>query len=80
MEHVQTLTQVGIRSLRNGRDAMEDAIADGNRVIDVEEFRDLRPRGIAELLPGDAPVYVSIDIDVLDMPRVPGCVSSRPTS
>ncbi|MGH2428056.1 MAG: arginase family protein [Candidatus Limnocylindria bacterium] len=78
MEHVQTLTQVGIRSLRNGRDAMEDAIADGNRVIDVEEFRDLRPRGIAELLPADAPVYVSIDIDVLDMPLVPGCVSAEP--
>lgn len=78
MEHVQSLTQVGIRSLRNEREAMEDAVADGNRVIDVEEFRDLSPRGIAELLPADAPCYVSIDIDVLDMPLVPGCVSAEP--
>jgi agmatinase len=78
MQHVQTLTQVGIRSLRNGRDAMEDAIADGNRVVDMEEFRDLSPRGIAEILPADAPCYVSIDIDVLDLPLVPGCVSGEP--
>jgi agmatinase len=78
MDHVRSLTQVGIRSLRNGRDAMEDAIADGNRVIDVEEFRDLRPRSVAELLPANAPCYVSIDIDVLDMPLVPGCVSAEP--
>jgi agmatinase len=78
MEHVQSLTQVGIRSLRNGRDAMEDAIADGNRVVDMEEFRDLSPRGIAEILPADAPCYVSIDIDVLDLPLVPGCVSGEP--
>ena len=78
MEHVQSLTQVGIRSLRNGQDAMEDSLADGNRIIDIEEFRDARPRGIAEILPADAPVYVSIDIDVLDMPLVPGCVSGEP--
>ena len=78
MEHVQSLTQVGIRSLRNGQHAMEDSLADGNRIIDVEEFRDVNPSGIAEILPADAPCYVSIDIDVLDMPLVPGCVSGEP--
>jgi agmatinase len=78
MDHVKSLTQVGIRSLRNGRDAMEDAIADGNRVVDMEEFRDLSPLGIADLLPADAPCYVSVDIDVLDLPLVPGCVSGEP--
>lgn len=78
MKHVESLTQVGIRSLRNEREAVEDAIADGNRVIDVEEFRDLAPGGIAELLPPGSACYVSIDIDVLDMPLVPGCVSAEP--
>lgn len=78
MPHVETLTQVGIRSLRNGRDAMEDALNDGNRVVDMEEFRDLSPLGLVEALPADAPVYVSIDIDVLDMSLVPGCVSLEP--
>jgi len=28
-------------------------------------------------LPKDEPVYVSIDIDVLDLPLVPGCASSE---
>jgi agmatinase len=78
MDHVESIIQVGIRSLRNEREAVEDAISDGNRVIDVEELRDLTPSGLAELLPADAPIYVSIDIDVLDMPLVPGCVSAEP--
>jgi agmatinase len=44
----------------------------------MEAFRDVRPTGIAEMLPADAPVYVTIDIDVLDMSLVPGCVSGEP--
>jgi agmatinase len=78
MPHVQTLTQVGIRSIRNARDAMTDAIADGNRVVGMEEFRDLGERGVAEIVPDGAACYVSIDVDVLDMPLVPGCVSAEP--
>jgi agmatinase len=78
MPHVQSLTQLGIRSLRNGMDSVHDSIADGNRVIAMEEFRDLGAREIVAALPRDAPVYVSIDIDVLDMPLVPGCVSAEP--
>ena len=31
-----------------------------------------------EPLPRDANCYVSIDIDVLDLPLVPGCVSAEP--
>ena len=36
------------------------------------------PWGLAELLPEGARCYVSIDIDVLDLPLVPGCVSAEP--
>jgi len=79
MPHVQSLTQLGIRSIRNSRQAMEDAVTDGNRVLAVEEFRDLKAAGILGNLPTDAPVYVSIDIDVLDMSLVPGCVSAEPS-
>ena len=78
MPHVQSLTQVGIRSLRNPRSQIEDSLKDGNRVITQEEFRDLGPRRIVEALPRDARCYVSIDIDVLDLPLVPGCVSAEP--
>ena len=36
------------------------------------------PNGMTELVPKDVPIYVSIDIDVLDLPLVPGCVSAEP--
>ena len=78
MPHVLSLTQIGIRSLRNTRDVVEDSRNDGNRVIGMTEFRELGPNGIAEIVPRDARVYVSIDIDVLDLPLVPGCVSAEP--
>lgn len=78
LDQVQSLTQVGIRSLRNSKVAVDDSIGDGNRVLGMEEFRDTGPRGIAESLPKDAAVYVSIDIDVLDLSLVPGCVSAEP--
>ena len=78
MPHVQGLMQVGIRSLRNPKAWMDDTRADGNRVVSMEEFRDLGRYGLVESLPKDAKVYVSIDIDVLDLPLVPGCVSAEP--
>lgn len=78
MPHVQSILQVGIRSLRNGMSDVHDSLRDGNRIVGMEEFRDVLPRGIAEGLPHDAAVYVSIDIDALDMALVPGCVSGEP--
>ena len=78
MSHVESLTQVGIRSLRGRQSDIEDSKSDGNRVVTMEEFYSLGPAGIAEALPRDARCYVSIDIDVLDMPLIPGCVSAEP--
>ena len=78
MPHVQSITQVGIRSLRNTQEWVEDSINDGNRVIGMDEYRNLGPAGLAQILGRDEKCYVSIDIDVLDMPLVPGCVSAEP--
>jgi agmatinase len=78
LPQVRSLTQLGIRSLRNSRAAVEDSRSDENRIVGMEEYRDLGPRDVLNDLPDDAPVYVSIDIDVLDMPLVPGCVSAEP--
>jgi agmatinase len=72
------LTQVGIRSLRTAAGAFEDSVADGNRVVSPAELRELTASGLAATLPRDARCYVSIDVDVLDMPLVPGCVSAEP--
>jgi agmatinase len=77
MPNVQSLTQVGIRSLRHSPDMIEDSINAGNRVVTMPEFR-RRPESVAELVPQSAACYVSIDIDVLDMSLVPGCVSAEP--
>lgn len=75
---VQGLIQVGIRSLRNPGAWIEDSVREGNRVLNMEEFRALGPGGLARLLPQGAPCYVSIDIDALDLSLVPGCVSAEP--
>lgn len=78
MPHVLSLTQVGIRSLRHTPENIGDAIEDGNNVVTMEAFRRLGPRGVAEIVPAGAACYVSIDVDVLDLPLVPGCVSAEP--
>ena len=36
------------------------------------------PQGVADVVPRDARTYVSIDIDVLDLSLIPGCVSAEP--
>lgn len=78
MPHVKSLSQVGIRSLRHGRSWVEDSINDGNHVITMGQFDKIGPRGVAELVPKGANCYVSIDVDVLDISLVPGCVSAEP--
>ncbi len=72
------LTQVGIRSLRSDPRQHRDVEAAGGRVVTMPEVRALGPEGIAALVPAGAPIYVSIDVDALDMSLVPGCVSGEP--
>src|SRR5258708_20097491 len=75
-----SLTQVGIRSLRSQRKQHEDIEAKGNRVVPMPEVRTLGSAGIAALVPDGAPVYVSIDIDALDISLLPVSVSTEPDS
>jgi agmatinase len=78
MANVASITQVGIRSIRGSEEMLADALRDGNRVVTMEELRDVRIAGLVNALPENARVYVSIDIDALDLPLVPGCVSAEP--
>lgn len=78
LPHIQHIVQVGMRSLRMSQDDLTDARAAGNDIITMRRYRS---QGIADLLeriPAKRPVYLSIDIDVLDMPLVPGCASAEP--
>ena len=78
LPQVLSLTQVGIRSLRNLKSVVEDSLGDGNRVVTMQDFYAMGPQGLAETLPQNARCYISIDIDVLDLALVPGCVSAEP--
>jgi len=74
---VGQIIQVGIRSLRTRQGDLEDSRARGNDVVTVGNFRRRGPEDVLAKLPKGAPVYVSIDVDALDLPLVPGCASSE---
>ena len=77
LTNVGEIIQVGIRSLRTRQADVADSRARGNDIVTIPEFRKRGYEGVIEKLPNGAPVYVSIDIDVLDLPLVPGCASSE---
>jgi len=72
------MIQVGIRSLRTTQETHDDSRNDGNRVVTMREFRERGPANLGQMLPRDSRCYVSIDVDVLDISLVPGCVSAEP--
>jgi agmatinase len=78
MPNVRSINQVGIRSIRNTQVMHEDSLRDGNRVVTMEEFRDRPVDSVLDGIPEGARCYVSVDIDVLDMSLIPGCVSAEP--
>ena len=78
MPHVRSLVQVGIRSLRNTETMWLDTLGDGNRVVTTSEFAAIGPEAVAALVPRGEDCYISLDLDVLDLPLVPGCVSAEP--
>lgn len=78
MQTCQSLTQVGIRGLRTSKRHVEELRANGHRVVCMSETRRLGGKGIAELLPEGSDIYVTIDVDALDLSLVPGCVSGEP--
>ncbi len=78
MPNVKNLIQAGIRSLRHSEKMIEDSIVEGNDVVTMTQFREMGPQGLATMVPQGAKCYVSIDVDVLDISLVPGCVSAEP--
>jgi agmatinase len=55
-----------------------DTRSDGNTVVTMAKYREIGPEEVAGLVPPGADCYVSIDLDVLDLALVPGCVSAEP--
>ena len=78
MDHCLSLTQVGIRGLRNPQFIYDDIKSQGHNIVTMEKLREVGPKGVAASIPAGEPVYISIDIDALDMSLIPGCVSGEP--
>ncbi len=78
LDHVESLTQVGIRSMRDMKQNADDARANGGRIITMPELRTNGAASIADHIPESANCYVTIDIDAYDMSLVPGCISAEP--
>jgi agmatinase len=78
LEHVKSLTQVGIRSMRDERQNVQDAKINGSKIVTMPEVRNNGPENVISHLPKGEDCYVTIDIDAYDMSLVPGCVSGEP--
>ncbi len=78
MEHVTSLTQFGIRSMRDMKQNADDARANGGRIITMPEIRKQGAVCIVDHLPAGDDCYVTIDIDAYDMSLCPGCISAEP--
>ncbi|MEM7426759.1 MAG: arginase family protein [Pseudomonadota bacterium] len=78
LDHVESLTQVGIRSMRDMKQNADDARANRGRIITMPQVRRDGADSIADHIPEGANCYVTIDIDAYDMSLVPGCISAEP--
>ena len=68
--YVGHITSVGIRSAR--RKPYEESQRDGSLIISKQRFRQLGPRGVADLVPEAENLYITFDIDVMDPSQAPG--------
>ena len=78
LPHVERILQVGIRSFRTQQGDARDSREAGNEILTVRALRRRGPAALLDLLPADAPVYISVDMDVLDPPIVPGISAPEP--
>lgn len=78
LPHVKSIRQIGIRSLRNTERMLSDSLQDGNIVKTMADYWRDGAEGCLDGVSDHRSCYVSIDIDVLDMSLVPGCVSGEP--
>ena len=71
--YVTGLTQVGIRNVSStAREGYDDARSMGSEIISVRQAREIGPQGLADRIPADARVYVTLDIDAFCPSIAPG--------
>ncbi|MEO3799992.1 arginase family protein [Nonomuraea sp. B1E8] len=77
LPNVEKIVQIGSRGMRAAQDDLAESRANGNDVFTMKGFRKAGIDDVLATLPKGRKVYVSVDIDVLDMPLVPGCASAE---
>jgi agmatinase len=78
LPHVLSLTQIGIRGLRNDEQDLRDALENGSHIVHMPQLREQGAAAALAHVPAGASVYLSIDIDAYDITLTPGCVSAEP--
>jgi agmatinase len=79
LPNVRSLTQVGIRSYRTVQEDYLDSVQDGNFVLTTKQYQDGGNERLFPALRDDLPVYLSIDLDVLDISIAPGVACPEPS-
>ncbi|QKV97093.1 agmatinase [Streptomyces sp. NA02950] len=77
----QRMVQIGIRGHNPEPDALDYARGHGVRIITADDFADLGKDATTRLvrdIVGDTPLYVSVDIDVVDPAFAPGTGTPAP--
>ncbi|MFF1832882.1 agmatinase [Streptomyces sp. NPDC058231] len=75
------MVQIGIRGHNPKPDSLDYARGHGVRIVTADEFAELGTAGVSRLVRervGGLPVYVSVDIDVLDPAFAPGTGTPAP--
>ncbi len=71
--YVTGMTQVGIRNVSStAKEGYEAAREMGSDIFSVRQFRALGPLAMADRVPEDVPIYLTIDIDAFDPSIAPG--------
>jgi agmatinase len=79
MPHVERIIHAGIRSFRTSKSDYLDSLQDNNVVLTTKQMQETNNECLAEVLPKRGKVYVTIDIDSLDLPLVPGTACPEPS-
>lgn len=77
LPNVTKMVQVGARGLRASIDDLNRARDNGNHVVTMADYRREGAQSILDSIPENGRVYISVDIDILDLPLVPGCASAE---
>jgi agmatinase len=78
LPNIGHIAQIGIRALSTQEANIEDALKRGNDIATVKQTRARGLENVLERIDKNGKVYVTIDVDCLDMPLVPGCSSAEP--